>query len=221
MTKINVISNAEAFTPPADETNIPIDGSQYNFNWTRRWFKQRNQKTWSTFLGPKFPPDKPYNAIQIGVFEGMDLTWLMQNCLSHPDSRVLAIDPWLKTRKLDQAHMDGVMERAKHNLSPWKDQIDIVRGFSGEILEADPHFKPGQVDLLIIDGDHKADPVYEDARLGLELMKKGGWIVFDDVRQRVPKPEEVEAGLRRFLGDYGDRVKYVAQHRYCDIFEVV
>ena len=59
-----------SFTPIAGERSIPIDYSQHDFQFTRAWFKKRNQSTFSSFLLPKFDGSSPINMVQIGVFEG-------------------------------------------------------------------------------------------------------------------------------------------------------
>lgn len=208
------------------EQNIEIKDRK-KFNFTRRWFKTRNQCTFSTFLPELFPGDKPINMIQIGVFEGMDLVWQMQNSCKHPDSRVLAIDPWLATTKLDQDYMNAVCNRAKNNLSQWKDQIKIERNYSQPVLEqiiklpvliGGKEIKKGDWDLIVIDGDHTAEAVYQDAVLSYALVKKGGLLLFDDVRNRIPKPHEVPAGLTRFLEQIGDNVVLSFYHRFCDAY---
>lgn len=223
------ISNEEAFKPLPNERNIGIEHN-YNFRFNRRWFRQRNQKTWSTFFTEKFSNKEPVNMIQIGVFEGMDLVWCLQNILGHPDSHVLAIDPWAATRKLDQAAMDEFYDNARHNLRPWRHQVQIVRGESFGVLTdyANTAFehegkiiRPGEWDLIVIDGDHNQSAVYDDAVMSYNLAKVGGWLVFDDVRNRVPKKHHVYHGLSDFVDDYEGAVELVWQNRYCDCYAKV
>jgi len=220
-TSFNFITNDEAFATADEDSNSPGIIPEHNFDFTRRWFKQRNQKTWIKYLLPLFQDDRPYNMLQIGVFEGMDLVWCLQHLLKHPDSRVVAVDPWMETRKLDQQYMEGVHDRAKHNVEPYSEKVRFVRAFSGEWLTVQTVIKRETLDLIVIDGDHTADAVFDDASLSLPLAKPGAIMVFDDVRQRVPKPHEVQAGLTRFLDEFGHKVQYVAQHRYSDIFRVI
>lgn len=186
---------------------------------TRRWFQYRNQATWSTFLLPKYGGGQPVSMIQIGVFEGGDLSWSASHFLTHPQSYCLAVDPWLPTTKLDEAHMEGVMERAMGNLAPWilEGKLQAVRGLSQDVLPT----VIGDYDLVIIDGDHRASAVRQDAENALRLLKPGGWMVFDDVRQKRFKKDEVPAGLEQFLEKHGDKVKLVWKHRFCDCFEKV
>lgn len=228
---MKTITNEEAFRPVEGEIDIPINYAQHDFQFTRNWFRLRNERTWSTYLRPKFrgiTTDWPIKMIQIGVFEGMDLCWCLQNILTHPDSRVIAIDPWAATTKLDAEYMEQVMMRAYHNLAPWKDKVHIVRGFSADVLAADlllggetrSPLLENQYEFAVIDGDHNAFPVCQDAELCYRLVKPGGWLVFDDVRNRVPKKDHVVDGIRMFLkGGYADKVKLVHQHRYVDIYE--
>ncbi len=219
-----IVDKETAFKARPTDVVIPIDRSGMHF--TRRWFVYRNQCTFSTHLPPKFV-GSPVKMIQIGVFEGMDLAWQMQNVLTHPDSLAVGIDPWDATTKLDQKTMDEVRERAHSNLSRYGDKVKLIRGYSQKVLDdalLDGELfgvKTGQWDYIIIDGDHDKDPVLVDAENSLELVKIGGWLVFDDVRNRIPKKDHVKDALELFLRpDYhGDRVIHVWSHRFCDCYE--
>lgn len=219
-------SKEEAFIPLPNEKNIPIHKDMHPFQFTRNWFKNRNQKTWSSFF-PDFKDSlggRPLNMIQIGVFEGMDLVWCCQNILDE-DSEIIAIDPWKATRKIDQKGMDAVQQRARINLAPWMgNNFELFQGFSGDILEsmkADDRWM-GKFDLVVIDGDHKGPAVLADAVGSYPFLRKGGWMVFDDVRMRFDKPEEVPAGIESFLALSDEfPVELVWQHRYCDCYRKV
>lgn len=211
--------------PP--EVNVSINDVK-TFEFTRRWFRNRNQTTFSTYILPRFPGDKPWKAVQIGVFEGMDLVWQFQHTLSHPESRCLAVDPYLPTPKLDQEFMDGAMDRAKKNLMPFRKKLELIRGKSQDILKEyieNPielkgrHVPAGSFDYVIIDGDHDAGPVYEDAVLALQLVKVGGWLIFDDVRNNNTFKNHVKHGLERFTAEHGDALELVWFHRYMNAYE--
>lgn len=214
-----------------EERTVPIDDSQHRFQFTRRWFEVRNQQTFSTFLPPRFSGKEPVHLIQIGVFEGMDLVWDFQNILCHPDSRALAIDPWAATSRIDGKTMMEVRERAIHNLKPWEEKLSLCQGFSHEVLaplvEGTPvriqgkTIQRGEWDLIVIDGDHSASAVLSDACQSYQLARRGGWLLFDDVRNRKPKQEAVREGLDRFRMRKGDAVRTVWQHRFCDCLEKV
>ena len=94
-----------AFAKRRREKSIPIDHAGFDFQFTKKWFRNRNQGTYSTFFPGRFA-NKPTRMIQIGVFEGMDLVWSLQNILTNASSLVVAIDPWDATRKLSQEQID-------------------------------------------------------------------------------------------------------------------
>ena len=213
-----LVSKEQAFAPVDGETSIPIDYAQFNFQFTKRWFKTRNQKTWSTFLYPQFGGGQPVKMLQIGVFEAMDLVWCCQNLLQHPDSHVIGIDPWVATRKISAPKMEAVYERAKHNVTPWVGKVKLIRGFSGKEL---PKLPRDYFDLIVIDGDHNADAMYMDAVQSLTAAKTGAHLVFDDVRNRIDKKDHVAQGLEMFVNEYDDKVEFQWAHRYCDCFRVL
>lgn len=209
--------DALCFEKTAFDRTIKLDTSMHDFKFTRRWFLRRNIITWSTYLRGKYNNNTPMRMIQIGVFEGMDLIWCLQNILGHPDSHVIAIDPWEPTTKLDAEFMQACNGRAMHNLSPWEDKVTLIRGHSQQVL---PQINlEGQIDLVIIDGDHNRVPVLADAVNALRLLKPGGWMVFDDVRNRIPKADHVKHGIESFLGVYSNHVELAWKHRHCDCYE--
>jgi predicted O-methyltransferase YrrM len=215
---MKIITQEEAFQVRDTDVNIPLDKSKYNFQFTRNWFRQRNQVTWSTYLRPLLDPTKRLNVVQIGVFEFMDAAWLMQNVLLNRQSVLHAIDPWEATTKLNSAYMEGCYKRALHNASPWPHQVVFHRGYSQEILAS---FQDGKYDLVVIDGDHRAPGVLADANHALRILKPGGIMVFDDVRNRIPKADHVLEGIRQFLELHESEVQLLWQHRYADCYAKV
>ncbi len=161
--------------------------------------------------------------IQIGVWEGADLIWCLQNILGHPDSRVVAIDPWLKDRKRDQSKIDVVYENALHNLHYWKKKIHIIKEKSqvalpeliekGISIDGKPITKGG-FDLIVIDGEHHAPAVYSDAMNSFELVRRKGWMVFDDYYNRIRKKHHVQEGVAEFLLDHEKDVDLEWQNRF-------
>lgn len=201
-----------------DDANIRIDHS-HPFVFTRSWFKYRNQITWSTKFPIKYSSDRPLNMVQIGVWEGADLIWCLQNILEHPDSRVIAMDPWLPMLPWhDKNQMDQVQTNARNNLYHWRNKVQIIPERSQVVL---PDITKNSQDLIVVDGCHKAEAVYQDALQALRIAKIGAWIVFDDVRSKNIKRDHVFDGIKRFVAEVGESVKLAWQHRYCDCYEVV
>lgn len=213
---MKTLETSAPWAPLPEEKNIAIPGYR-DFEFTRHWFRSRNQVTWSTFLQPRFGNIvRPLKMLQIGVFEGADLTWCFSHILQHPHSRAIAIDPWLETTKLSAEYMEQVRQRAVRNLERWRSKLEIKHGLSQDILPLiDDEF-----DLVVIDGDHTAEAVLIDATHAIRLTKPGGWIVFDDVRNRIPKEHHVAEGIDHWLRRYGDHVALAWKHRFVDCYEV-
>jgi len=223
-----ILSKAEAWVTRDDLRYTPIRNRR-EYRFRRRWFLSRNCATFSTFLPSRFPPAEPWKVLTIGVFEAMSEVWLFQNILQHADSFLVGIDPWLSYEHhrpgMDQTFADQCYAAACYNLGAWKGRWKLLVGKSQDVLPAAliegnlAGVPVGTFDLAIIDGDHAEDAVYTDAVNCFDLVKSGGWLLFDDVRTRTRKVRQVREGLTRFLEAYDDRVRQVWSHRFCECYE--
>ena len=207
----------------ARKMDVDVTGKQF----TRGWFRARNLSTFREHLYPKWA-GKPIIYLELGVFEGMSLLWMFQHILTHPESRAVAVDPWLMTSKMTSQAMEQVMGRAYHNLNfVAGTRCHIVRANSVEALTRMSHrggflgITRKSVDVCMIDGDHNAGAVLDDARWVLPLMKKGSWLLFDDVENDKPKANHVKHGLSMFLDEHPDDMALVWKHRYVECYEVL
>ena len=183
----------------------PLDMNQHNFKFSKRWFYNRDHSTFCKYVYPEWA-GKPLFYLEIGIFEGMLMSWMMEHIVTHPESKAVGIDPWLMTSKPNAYNMDNIRKKAFHNTSIWKDRCHLIRGNSVEVLMAinrKRHFHHGinmnTLDLCMIDGDHTAPGVWNDARLVYPLLKKGGWMMFDDVENVSKKKFHVKDGIKLFL----------------------
>jgi len=177
---------------------------QHKFQFTRSWFRTRNQKSFVKYVLPYWK-NKQFVYLEIGVFEGASFCWMLKNVLIHYKSRAIGIDPWLITEKLSAEMMENVRQRAVHNIEPFKDKCDLIRGSSVDVLRrmsrADGFYniKRNSVDICMLDGNHHRLGVYDDARISFKLLKPGGWLIFDCVENVVRKKDHVKDGLKMFL----------------------
>ena len=117
-------------------------------------------------------------------------------------------------------------ERALHNLSPWTGRCTLVRATSDEFMRVLLRVKSGiggikrrRIDLIYIDASHHATMVAEDSRQALLLLRPGGWMMFDDLEQRLAKRDWVKEGIALFLAAHGDEVREVFTHGQMQAFE--
>jgi hypothetical protein len=208
----------------------------HKFQFTRQWFLNRNLSAFRELILPEWA-GKPIKYLEIGVFEGMSMVWMLQRVLTHPDARAVGVDPWLMTTKIGPDQMDDIRERAFDNTEPWrcpgpgwssppdaKSKCTLIRGNSAEVLRLmlrNRHgymgIKAESVDLCMVDGDHNALGVLDDCRLVWRLLKTGGCMICDDVENDRKKSHHVEEGLRQFLSETPG-AELVAKKDYIEIY---
>ncbi len=203
---------------------LPIE--KHSFQFTRNWFLNRNSATFREFIHPEWS-GKPIRYLELGVFEGMSIVWMMQHILTHKDSFSVGIDPWLITSKLSGEVMEEVMKRAFHNTKPFPN-CTLIRGNSVEVLMRMNKYRHGflgikknSVDLCMVDGNHNNLAVQDDAQRCHKLLRVGGWMLFDDVENDKPKEDHVKQGLNVFIEEYKDKMKLLWKHRYMECYEKI
>lgn len=195
----------------------------HTFLFSRNWFLNRNLKAFRELILPEWT-GKPITYLEIGVFEGQSMTWMLQRVLTHRDARVVGIDPWLMTTKIGPEQMDEIRNSALWNLSPWGYKCTLIRGNSAEVLRLmlkNRHgymgIKRESVDLCMVDGDHNALGVLDDCRLVWKLLKPGGWMICDDVENDKKKVHHVKEGLQAFLEE-AEGIELVDKMDYVEIY---
>lgn len=202
---------------------------------TRQWFSKRNLATFRTDVLPRYK-DKPCVYLEIGVYEGCSARWMCDYVLTHPQSYMVGVDTWLQTSKRTPEEMEEVLARARFNLKPHLEaktpdgfpRCTLVRAMSADAVRMMVHragrwgIRRGGVDVCMIDGHHSELAVLDDARFAIQLVKKGGLLIFDDVRNdKVKEDHHVVDGINMFLQESGHKVKMVFQGRYLDAYERV
>jgi predicted O-methyltransferase YrrM len=125
--------------------------------------------------------NKPLNYLEVGVFEGRSACYMLDNVLTHPDSRATLIDC-------------KVQENGWNNLQRHHDRIRVYEGDSRVVL---PKLSE-KFDIIYIDGDHSARGALFDSVLCWLLLKPGGYMLWDDYRLGLDGCN-VEVGVKAFL----------------------
>jgi predicted O-methyltransferase YrrM len=130
------------------------------------------------------------NYLEIGVHNGSSISYVLQ---SKYNKKCIGIDPF-EDLKTDDPHMTHYQNKDKITMQKSLDNIQINNNYNSEInLIKDYSNKVNikninmDIDLLFIDGDHNYDAVKEDFYKFMPLVKRGGYIVFDDLHQDGPK----------------------------------
>lgn len=164
------------------------------YRWLRRWLRSRAVrrelsglahysftrdylKPWLPIWEQRLGPLEPEKILEVGSFEGRSACWFLE---AFPHSHLTCVDPF---------YDDVYEQRFEHNIRRAGGQARVTRckGRSEAIL---PTLAPESYDLIYIDGSHKAVHVLFDALMGLELLRPGGVMVFDDYLWCLQLPSE-------------------------------
>lgn len=139
--------------------------AQYSVDWF-----DHNIPHWRAWLAPL--AGKPgLRALEIGSFEGRSTSWLLQNILTDPDSRIDCLDLFDSDIGFGDYHA-----RFRANTAAWKDRIREYPGRSYDSLKK----LEGPYDLVYVDGWHTAFGAMADGLMAWPMLKVGGVMIFDD-----------------------------------------
>ena len=184
-------------------TDTTIKEQKYIF--TVDWFSH-NIPSWDIYLN-NFKNKPNLNFLEIGSFQGRSTVWLLENILTDENSSITCIDTFegsIEHHIYSKNELINLFDIFVHNVSTFKNKINIIRGKSQEVLK----LLNESYDFIYIDGDHTAVSVIEDAILSFSLLKKGGIMIFDDYEWLVmnnyidnPKP-----AIDAFLEIYANKI---------------
>ena len=116
---------------------------------------------------------KPKEYLEIGVRRGFSMAVVAQRAKS---CNLTGIDLWIPVYGgADNPGPDFVREQI--SLTGHQGEVTLITGDSKKLLpEIDKQF-----DLILVDGDHSTEGVYQDIILSHKLLAVGGYIVVDDL----------------------------------------
>lgn len=191
--------------------------SEYKF--TQKWFAPGKafEIIKSNLTG------KTLDILEIGSFEGASAIWFLENLMGDSSS-LTCVDPWTtysQTEKSFQSYGEKKTEwdftdkkqtfEENIQLTGKKDQVTVIQGFSHEIL---PKLisEGKKYDLIFIDGNHVSSFVLTDAVFSWYLLKKDGYILFDDYSWGLEKTKSTlkpKLAIDNFMECFGDYLSEV------------
>jgi hypothetical protein len=153
---------------------------------------------------------EPLMIMEIGAYHGANVCSYMKTYAKHPKTEVHVVDPWFDYNGYNeyQTKQSTNYSTFMNNISKLDpkdlDKIYLHRGLSENIV---PIFKNESYDIIYIDGNHEIRYVIEDCVLCFKKIKKGGWIIIDDMHDN-----DVNKGVRIFLEGYLSYFELVAIH---------
>jgi hypothetical protein len=149
------------------------------FDW---WMKDHyaNHKVLEEYFLEQYDPS-PLHFLEIGVFEGRSMIWMVENILSQTGEKgasYLGVDP-------------DLAPNFENNVGLLRVKCPSVECSAVEVYSE--HFLPHMVghrlyDYISIDGDHNAQGVLRDSVMAWELLRVGGVLHFDDYEMEATDP---------------------------------
>jgi len=145
------------------------------------WFTW-NAAAWVTFFKNVgwLKGEKPLKILEIGSFEGRSTVWMLENIAKHRESQIYAID--LFEEEVPYFGEAGYGRLFQHNIKATghAEKVVILKGDSGLLVPSLYQSHQKSFDLIFIDGSHKTIDVLADATNSFRLLKKDGYMIFDD-----------------------------------------
>lgn len=178
---------------------------QKEYKFSQDWFTNRIPVWEKILLQLKGKPNLQY--LEIGVYEGYSLIWMLENILTHPTSKATGIDTF--PGQLQERFMDNL------RIGGFSNKVTVIQGQSQIKLR---HLPLNAYDIIYIDGSHLAMNVLTDAVLSWQLLKNEGIIIFDDYYWKPDRPVQLrpQAAIDSFLVCFGGYLEVI--HRGPQIF---
>lgn len=155
--------------------------------------------------------DLPITALQIGAYTGDASLWLMENIMTHEDSKLFDIDTWRGSDEDVHKKFDwsDIKNTYYSKVKPYieSNKIIPVESKSVDFLRS----CTTEFDFVYIDGNHEAYAVLEDFIFVFDLVKIGGIVAFDDYTWigGLPPHKRPAMAIDSILECYQDKIKVI------------
>ena len=146
-----------------DKLKIDQDWFSHNINNLDYFFKKKNLY------------NQEINALEIGSYEGNSSFFFLKY---FSNLNLTCVDTFGGSDELKNFDFKNVYENFKFNTKDFEKRITVYKLTSDEFFK---NYKNNiDFDLIYIDGSHYSKDVYNDAINSLKVLKKNGYIIFDD-----------------------------------------
>lgn len=172
-----------------------IDDMVFTTDWVTN-----QEGVWRELLGHLI--DTPARGLEVGVYEGRSSKKWLTDILTHPESSLYAIDPWVEKSRENVARIKA---------DPVHGPKFTFDGRPGQVAMADliARGHSRTFDFVYLDGGKEAHSVLEQSVLAWMLLKPGGIAIWDDYRWQwtegctSPKPVHPPGpGIDAFVAAY-------------------
>lgn len=144
------------------------------------------------------------SIVELGAWKGKSTVWLASGVRDRGFGQVFSVDTWegsdeLQHRELlrdyatDQLFQEFWSNMEERGLGPY---VTPVRG---DTWEVGSRWRGEEIGFLFIDAAHDYEHVRRDFEIWSPHVARGGFIVFDDVKDDWPGPARVVSELPRWV----------------------
>ncbi len=174
----------------------------FTTDWT-----QHNIALWEKHLLP-LKGKSNLHFLEVGSFEGRSACWFLQNVLTDPSAKLTCVDTFAGSREhiLHSGKMAKLEDTFDENIRSIgaEGKVEKRKGLSWEVLRGLPL---NTYDAIYIDASHIVLDVMRDGVLAWDLLKVGGFFLFDDYALHLFKDERddprtaIDAFVLTFRGE--------------------
>jgi predicted O-methyltransferase YrrM len=166
-------------------------GAEVKYEFSADWFSD-HIPVWTRLLAPLKGQRLRY--LEVGVYEGRSLLFVLDNILQHPASQAIAVDIAIREEYLRNVARSGACKK--------------VRNYQGPSQTVLRYLPAQSFDVIYIDGSHTASDVLVDAVLAFDLLRIDGLLIFDDYLWRRELPDDLRphVAVSAFMTAYRHRL---------------
>jgi predicted O-methyltransferase YrrM len=160
-----------------------------------------------SYLAECFPIE---DYLEIGVRRGKSMA---QVASRRPDCRIVGCDMWMSpyggVDNPGPTFVQDEMTRLGHRGS-----LELISGSSHDVLPAFKAQRPRErFDVVTVDGDHSDEGAWADLVEAVDLVRPGGFLVFDDITHPLHTLASVWARFRQSYGGTFEFAENLADHK--------
>lgn len=129
-------------------------------------------KDWEKHILPHLV-GRPARWLELGSYEGRSAIWTLDHILTHPESSIVCVDIFKGAYEANFDANIGAHPRAK---SVYKMKMSCYKA----LVELAWFHEDPQFDAVYVDADHQAKAALTEAAMAWPMLKKGGFMIFDD-----------------------------------------
>jgi predicted O-methyltransferase YrrM len=168
----------------------------------------------------------PHTIVEIGCHEGRSSLWMLSNLLSHPESRLYSIDPFVSSED-DPDWGERHFDTYRANIAEHPDAHKVVLSREKSCDGLRQLLNNGvRANLIYVDGAHDAASVLTDLTMAYQLANIGALIVCDDYLKEAQDGRDIldtpKLAIDAFANVFRRKVKIlVGQRVYQLVFQKV